>query len=331
MNANTTTSAPLAVTWDDVASAAERLRGVAHHTPVMTSGTLNEKSGVSLFFKCENLQLVGAFKFRGAYNAMTRLTDDEKRRGVVTFSSGNHGQAIALCGTMLQIPTVVIMPADAPAVKIAGTRQNGAEVILYNREGESREQIAARVQGERGMTLIPPFDHPHIIAGQGTAAIELIEEAGKLDCLYVCVGGGGLISGCAIAANHLSPGCQVVGVEPEAGDDATRSFHSGVLQTVHNPDTIADGARTASLGKLTFPLIRRHVHDMMTVSDPELARAMFLLWEQLHVVVEPTGALAAAGALKRAESLRGKRVGVIVSGGNADLSAVAALRAVADR
>jgi threonine dehydratase len=315
----------LPVSYADVAAAAERLAGQAHRTPVLTSRTVNARTGAEVVFKCENLQRMGAFKFRGAYNALAQLSDAEKRRGVLTYSSGNHAQAIALAGTLLGIRTTIVMPDDAPAVKLAATRGYGGAVITYDKRETTREKLGAVLARERGLIVIPPYDHPHVVAGQGTAGKELIEDAGRLDWLFVCCGGGGLLSGCAIAAAQLSPGCKVVGVEPEAGDDATRSFRTKTLQTVHNPDTIADGARTPSLGKVTFPLVLAHVHDMMTVSDRELLDAMLYLWERMKIVVEPTGALAAAGLFKGTHDVRGMRVGVVISGGNVDLRAICKL------
>jgi threonine dehydratase len=314
---------PLAVQYSDVAAAAERLAGHAHRTPVMTSRTVDERTGAKVFFKCENLQRIGAFKFRGAYNAMSRLAPEERKRGVLAYSSGNHAQAVALAGKLLGIRVVIVMPADAPAVKLEATRGYGAEIVLYDKHKEVREEVAERTAGERGLAMIPPFNHPHVIAGQGTAAKELIEDAGPLDFLFVPCSGGGLISGCAVAASHLAPGCKVIGVEPEAGGDATRSFKTKTLQTCHNPDTIADGARTHSLGQLTFPLVLRYVHDMVTVSDAELVRAMLYLWERMKIVVEPTGALGAAGLFERGLPVAGKRLGVILSGGNVDLKLMA--------
>ena len=314
---------PLAITYADVASAAERLSGHAHRTPVMTSRTVDERTGARVFFKCENFQRMCAFKFRGAYNAMSRLAPDDRKRGVLAYSSGNHAQAVALAGKLLGVRVTIVMPADAPAVKLEATRGYGAEVVLYDKRKEVREEVAERVARERGLPVIPPFDHPHVIAGQGTAAKELIEDVGPLDYLFVPVSGGGLISGCAVAASQLSPGCQVVGVEPEAGDDATRSFRTKTLQSCHNPDTIADGARTHSLGRLTFPLVLRYVHDMVTVNDAELVRAMLFLWERMKIVVEPTGALGAAGLFERGLPVAGKRVGVVLSGGNVDLKLLA--------
>jgi len=312
------------VAYDDVVDAASRLAGRAHRTPVVTSQTVDARTGAKVFFKCENLQRAGAFKFRGAYNALSRLQPEE-RRGVLTFSSGNHAQAVALAGTLLGVPTTIVMPEDAPAVKLEATRGYGGEVVTYDKRTQSREELGARLAAERGLHVIPPYDHPHVIAGQGTAAKELFEEAGPLELLLVPCGGGGLLSGCAIAAAALSPGCRVIGVEPAAADDATRSFKSGTLQTVHNPDTIADGARTPSLGKLTFPLVLRYVHDMLTVDDAALLRATFYLWERLKLVVEPTGALAAAALLEGGLDAKGMRVGVVLSGGNVDLQALSSL------
>src|SRR5215471_17679286 len=309
-------------TFADIESAARQIAGAAHKTPVATSRTINRHTGAELFFKCENLQPAGAFKFRGAYNALSRLDADERRRGVVTFSSGNHAQAIALAGQVLDIPRVIVMPSDAPEVKRIATAAYGGEVVPYDRDREDREAIGRRLAAERGLTLVPPYDHPHIIAGQGTAARELIEEIGPLDFLFVPCGGGGLLSGSAIAAKGMSPGCKVIGVEPAAGDDGTRSFRTKQLQTVNNPKTVADGARTPSLGSLTFPLVLQYVSDMTTVADPPLLKTMFYLWERLKVVVEPTGALAAAAVLENGLPIGGTRVGVVLSGGNVDLSLV---------
>ncbi len=314
-------------TYADVIDAARQIAGVAHKTPVATSHTIDAETGATFFFKCENLQRAGAFKFRGAYNALSRLNADERKRGVVTFSSGNHAQAIALAGQILNIPRVIVMPSDAPTVKRVATEAYGGEVVLYDRDREDREAIGKRLASERGLTLIPPYDHQHIIAGQGTAARELLEEVGTLDAIFSPCGGGGLLSGTALTARALAPACQVVGVEPAAGDDAARSFRTKTLQTVSNPKTVADGARTPSLGSLTFPLIMQNVNDVTTVDDPTLLRAMFHLWERLKMVVEPTGALGAAAAMYGQSAigpLRGKRVGVILSGGNVDFAQIGA-------
>src|SRR2546428_2109256 len=259
---------PLAAEYADVAAAADRLAGHAHRTPVMTSRTVNERTGAEVFFKCENFQRMGAFKFRGAYNAMSRLEPEERKRGVLAYSSGNHAQAVAVAGKMLGVRVTIVMPADAPTVKLDATRGYGAEVVLYDKHKEVREEVAERVARERGLPVIPPFDHPHVIAGQGTAAKELIEDAGRLDYLFVPVSGGGLISGCAVAASHLAPGCKVIGVEPEAGDDAPRSFRTKTLQSCPNPDTIAHRARPHPPGRPTFPLALRHGHHMGTGADP---------------------------------------------------------------
>ena len=313
-------------TYADVEQAAGRLAGVAHRTPVLISRTIDRLTGAQVFFKCENLQRMGAFKFRGAYNALSRLEPDARRRGVLTFSSGNHAQAIALSGQSLGIPTTIIMPSDAPAVKLNATRGYGGDVVLYERATSHREELGQKLAAERGLTLVPPYDHPDIIAGQGTAVRELIQEVGPLDYVLTPCGGGGLLSGSALSAGALAPGCRVIGVEPAAGDDATQSFRTKTLQRVEHPDTIADGARTNSLGRLTFPLVLQHVHDMVTVDDDRLLKTMFLLWERMKIVVEPTGALAAAAVLERIVETRGTRVGVVISGGNVDLDQVGSWR-----
>ncbi len=311
------------VSFDDIAKAHERIKAQAKRTPVLTSATVDALTGASVFFKCENFQRMGAFKFRGAFNALSQLTEDRRRNGVIAFSSGNHAQAVALAGKILGIKTLIVMPEDAPKVKLDATRGYGAEIVQYTKN-QSREDVAGRLASERGLTLIPPFDHEHVIAGQGTAGKELVEDAGPLDVLLVPCGGGGLLSGCAIAAKHLAPKIKVYGVEPAAGDDATQSFVKKRLVTIAIPDTIADGARTPSLGKLTFPIVLRYVDDMITVTDDELARAMFFLWERMKVVVEPTGTLAACAVLEKKINLKGKRVGVVLSGGNVDLRWAAA-------
>jgi threo-3-hydroxy-L-aspartate ammonia-lyase len=306
------------VTYDDVAPAHERIRGAARRTPVLTSSTADALVGARLFFKCENLQRMGAFKFRGAYNALSQLGADERKRGVLAFSSGNHAQAVALAGKLLGIKTLIVMPENAPRVKLEATRGYGAEVVTY-RKDEYREGVAQRLAAERGMVTIPPFNHPHIVAGQGTAAKELLEETGPLDMLVVPCGGAGLLSGCAIAARHLAPSCHVVGVEPAAGDDVAQSLRTGRIVTIPVPDTIADGARTTAPGSVTFPLVQRYVNEMVTVTDSELLRAMFWLWERMKLVVEPTGALGYAALMAHRIAPRAK-VGVILSGGNVDLA-----------
>jgi threonine dehydratase len=303
------------------------LEGVAHRTPVATSATLDQRTGARVFLKCENLQRGGAFKFRGAWNAISRLPEEQRRRGVIAFSSGNHAQAVALVARRLGVPATIVMPRWASPLKLAATRGYGAEVVLYGAQpgevapaaaGENREAIAGRLARERGLTLVPPFDHPDIIAGQGTAALELLEETGPLDVLLVPVGGGGLISGAALAARHLAPGCRVIGVEPEAGDDGVRSFKSGRIERVENPETIADGARTHSLGEITFPLIRTLVSEMLSVPDEALIDAMRFVWERMKLVVEPTAVLGLAALTSGAIRLPGQRAGVILSGGNVD-------------
>ena len=302
---------------DRVTDAAERLAGAAHITPVMTSRTLNASLGAELFLKCENFQRIGAFKFRGAYNAMSRLSAQERAHGVLTFSSGNHAQAVALTGRLLGIATTVVMPQDAPAIKRAATEAYGAKVILYDPRERSREEIARALQQQQGFTLIPPYDHIDVVAGQGTAALELCRQAGGIDQLLVPCGGGGLLSGCAIAARGLNPNCTVIGVEPEVADDATRSFYSRTLQTVKNPPTIADGTRTPCLGKITFPLVLAHVQEMQTVSEEAIMEAVRLLFFRQKLVVEPSGALGLAALLSGRVKARG-RVGIILSGGNID-------------
>ena len=285
----------------------------------MTSRTVDARTGATAFFKCENFQRVGAFKFRGGYNALAQFSAAQRERGVVAYSSGNHAQAIALAGQLLDIPAVIVMPENAPEVKLEATRGYGAEVVPYDPETTVREELAAEIAEARDLTLIPSFDHPDVIAGQGTAGLELFEEIEDLDLLLVCCGGGGLLSGCALAAEQVQPACRVVGVEPAAGDDATRSFHSGKLKRVDNPDTVADGARTTCLGELTFPLVLEHVDDMVTVPDDALLATTQFLWERMKIVVEPTGALAATALLSGAVEAQDRRVGVVVTGGNVDV------------
>ncbi len=313
-------------TLADVSAAAARLAGIVNYTPVLTSRTLDEATGSHVFVKCENLQRAGAFKFRGAYNAIAKLSPADRARGILTFSSGNHAQAVALVGRLLHVPVTVVMPENAPVAKLQATRGYGAEVVLYAPEEAHREELAAKLQAERNMILIPPFDHPDIVAGQGTAALELLKEVGRLDLLLAPCGGGGLLGGTALAATSTAT-CKVIGVEPRGADDATRSFHTGSLQRLDHPQTIADGLRTPSLGNVTFPLIRAHVTDMVTVSEEEIVEAMRFCWTRMKLVVEPSGAVSVAGLLFRSE-LHGKgRVGVIVSGGNVDLSVACELLA----
>jgi len=314
------THTPALPTYDDVAAAARRLDGVAHRTPVLRSSTADARMGAQLFFKCENLQRMGAFKFRGAYNALSQFSEAQREHGVIAFSSGNHAQAIALSARLLDMPAVIVMPEDAPAAKMAATREYGAQVVTYNRFTEDREAISRRLATERGMTLVPPFDHPHVIAGQGTVAKELLEEVPDLDYLFVCLGGGGLLSGCLLAARALAPGCQVIGVEPQAGNDAQQSLRAGHIVRIETPRTIADGAQTPSLGDLTFPIIQRDVADIVTVTDEQLVDALRFFAERMKIVVEPTGALAFAGAQHGGAELHGKRVGIVISGGNVDLA-----------
>ena len=312
-------------TYQDVVAAAGRLLGHAHRTPVLRSSTADSRVGAQLHFKCENFQRMGAFKFRGAYNALSRLGDAQRRGGVLAFSSGNHAQAIALSARLLRMPAAILMPLDAPESKVQATQGYGAEVIRYDRYTQDREALSAELARERGMTLIPPYDHPDVIAGQGTAAKELFDEVGELDALFVCLGGGGLLSGSALAARALSPRCKVYGVEPEAGNDGQQSFRTGRIVDIPTPRTIADGAQTQHLGHYTFEVIRRDVDDILTVSDAQLVEAMRFFAERMKMIVEPTGCLSFAAACHAGLELKGKRVGVIVSGGNVDLKRFAAL------
>jgi threo-3-hydroxy-L-aspartate ammonia-lyase len=309
----------LAISFDDIATAAQRIAGFAHKTPVATSRTADELAGARLFFKCENLQRMGAFKFRGAFNAIAALDDQQRKRGVMAFSSGNHAQAMALAARLLGTSACIVMPADAPPAKLAATRGYGAEVITYDRFREDREAISQRIAGERGLTLIPPYDHRDVMAGAGTCAKELIEEAGELDYLFVCTGGGGLLSGCAVATKALSPRCKIIGVEPEAGNDVQQSFAKGEPVSIDVPKTIADGAQTQRVGNLTFPVIQALVSQIVTASDAQLIRTMQFFAQRMKLVVEPTGCLAAAAVLERVVDVKGARVGVILSGGNVDM------------
>ncbi len=303
--------------FERVKAARKRLRGYANVTPVMTSRILNESVGADVFLKCENFQRVGAFKFRGAFNTISQLTDHQKERGIITYSSGNHAQAVALVGQLLGVRATVVMPNNAPRVKRAATEAYGASVIEYDPEEATREEIADLLRAEHGYTIIPPFDHPDIIAGQGTAALEFFEQLKTLDMLLVPCGGGGLLSGSAIATKGIEPACRVLGIEPELADDATRSFHTKTLHTVKNPPTIADGTRTPSLGKLTFPLVLEYVDDMRTVTENAIVEAVQFLFYRMKIVVEPSGALGLAALLSGAVSESG-RVGIIISGGNVD-------------
>lgn len=315
----------LAISFEDVAAAARRIEGVAHRTPVLTSATADGLTGASLLFKAENLQRMGAFKFRGGYNSLAQFTPEQKKGGVIAYSSGNHAQAIALSARLLGLRAVIVMPEDAPAIKVAATKGYGAEVVLYDRYTENREEIGKRLAAEQGLTLIPPYDHPHVMAGQGTAVLELIEEAGPLDVLLVPLGGGGLLSGSAVAARRLSPGCRIVGVEPEAGNDAQRSLAEGRIVHIDTPRTIADGAQTQHLGDYTFPVLKELVDEVVTVSDAELVEAMKFFAGRMKMMVEPTGCLGAAAAFSGRVPVAGKKVGIVLSGGNIDLARFAEL------
>ncbi|MBN3737924.1 MULTISPECIES: threo-3-hydroxy-L-aspartate ammonia-lyase [Burkholderia] len=318
-------NSPTLPTYDDVAAAAARLEGHAHRTPVMTSRTIDEALGAQVFFKCENLQRMGAFKFRGAFNALSRFNAEQRRHGVVAFSSGNHAQAIALSARILGIPATIVMPQDAPAAKMAATRGYGGNVVTYDRYTEDREQIGRDLAERHGLTLVPPYDHPDVIAGQGTAAKELFDEVGPLDAVFAPLGGGGLLSGTALSTRALSPHAKLYGVEPEAGNDGQQSFRSGAIVRIDTPRTIADGAQTQYLGNLTFPILRRDVDDILTATDAELIDCMRFFATRMKIVVEPTGCLAFAAARRMKDTLQGKRVGVVISGGNVDLENFCAL------
>ncbi len=311
--------------FDDVASASERIKGHAHRTPVMHSRTLNKEFGAEVFFKCENLQRMGAFKFRGAFNALSKFDDRQRRTGVAAFSSGNHAQAIALSASLLGMPATILMPRDAPASKVAATKGYGGNVVLYDRYSEDREEIGRKLAEQHGLTLIPPYDHPDVIAGQGTAAKELFEDAGPLDYLFVSLGGGGLLAGSALATRALAPQCKLYGVEPETGNDGQQSFRSGSIVHIDTPNTIADGAQTQHLGDYTFEIIRRDVDDVLTATDAQLIDCMRFFASRMKLVTEPTGCLGLAAARQIKSDLQGKRIGVIISGGNVDLDRFSAL------
>ncbi|MDA3482030.1 threo-3-hydroxy-L-aspartate ammonia-lyase [Acinetobacter baumannii] len=306
--------------YEDVAAAAERIKDFINKTPVLTSRTVNNEFESEVFFKCENFQRVGAFKFRGAMNALLQFNETQKKAGVVAFSSGNHAQAIALSSKILGIPATIIMPKDAPAAKMAATREYGGNIVEFDRYTEDREKIGKEIAEKNGLTLIPSYDHPHVIAGQGTAAKELFEEVGDLDYLFVCLGGGGLLAGSALSARQLSPNCKIYGVEPALGNDGQMSFRKGEIVHIDTPPTIADGAQTQYLGKLTFPIIQQKVDDILTVTDEELINAMKFFAERMKMVVEPTGCLGFAAARNLKDELKGKRIGIIISGGNVDIS-----------
>ncbi len=312
-------------TFSDVVAAAARIQHHAHRTPVMTSRAVNREVGADVLFKCENLQRTGAFKFRGAFNALSKLGAEQRAAGVAAFSSGNHAQAVALSARLLNVPATIVMPHDAPNSKKAATKDFGATIVPYDRYKEDREEVTRLLAQKHRLTLIPPYDHPDVIAGQGTAAKELIDEVGPLDVLFVCLGGGGLLAGSSLAARELSPKCRLYGVEPEAGNDGQRSFRSGTIVQIETPSTIADGAQTQRLGNYTFPIIRRDVDDVLTVTDDELVDCMRFLAERMKLVVEPTGCLGFAAARRMKGQLQGNRVGVILSGGNVDMDRYGAL------
>jgi len=316
---------PTLPTYDDVVAAAARIAGHAHKTPILTCRTVDEDFGAKVFFKCENYQRMGAFKFRGAFNALSKFSPGQRQAGVVAFSSGNHAQAIALSARLLGIPATIVMPHDAPAAKVAATRGYGGHVVIYDRYREDREQIGRALAEKHGLTLIPPYDHPDVLSGQGTAAKELFEEVGPLDAFFVPLGGGGLLSGSALSTRALSPACQLYGVEPEAGNDGQRSLRGGSIVHIETPKTIADGAQTQHLGDITFPIIQRDVTDVLTASDAELVDCMGFFATRMKTFVEPTGCLGLAAARQRKAELKGKRIGILVSGGNVDLARFASL------
>lgn len=313
------------VSFADIQSAAALLEGKVHKTPVLTSRRLNELLEADVFIKAENFQKTGAFKFRGATYAISQLTDEQKKRGVLTFSSGNHAQALSRAGQLAGVPITVVMPHDAPEIKRTATECYGGKVVLYDRDEENREALGREIADREGLTLIPPYDHPHIIAGQGTAALELHQSVPELEILLAPVGGGGLMSGTCLATKALAPNCELYGVEPQAGDDVARSFRSGVLESVKNPQSIADGALTPSASNLTFGIIKEHCTDVLTATDDELIEAMKLYFSMLKIVVEPTGCLSLAPLLSGNLNGKGKRIGVIVSGGNVDITRFAEL------
>ena len=318
-------STELAISYADVAAAHERVAPIAHRTPVFTSATADARHGARFFFKAENLQRVGAFKIRGAYNAIAQFTPAQRAGGVITFSSGNHGQAIALAARELGVKAVIVMPHDAPPNKRAAALGYGAEVVGYDRYKEDPMVVVPALAAERGMTLIPPYDHPHVMAGQGTLAKELVEEVGELDVLLTPVGGGGLLSGCATAVRALSPRCAIHGVEPEAGNDAQQSLARGEIVRIETPRTIADAAQSRNLGVHTFPVLRALIDGVLTVSDAELVETMKFFASRMKLLVEPTGCLGAAAAFTGKLDVKGKRVGVVLSGGNIDLARFAEL------
>ena len=320
---------PLPISYDDIGRAHARLRGIAHRTPVLASAQANAASGASLHFKAENLQRVGAFKFRGAYHAIAELTAAQRAQGIIAVSSGNHAQGIALAAKLLGSNALVVMPTDAPPGKVAATRGYGAEVMLVDRYSVDRDVVAAELARQRGLALIHPFDNCHIMAGQGTVAKEMIEDAGPFDVMLVPLGGGGLLSGCAVAARALNPECRIIGVEPEAGNDGQRSFRAGMIVRIDTPKTIADGAQTQKLGIHTFAVIKSLVDDIITVSDADLVAAMSFFASRMKILVEPTGCLAAAAVFSGKLAVRGQRVGIVLSGGNVDLARMAALIAAA--
>lgn len=319
------------LSFPDIQAAAARLRGIAHRTPVIRSRTLDALVGAEVHLKAENLQRMGAFKFRGGYNAVNVLSDAERARGVVAFSSGNHAQAVALAARLHGCRATIVMPTDSPALKLAATRGYGAEVVLYDRYKEDRAAIARRLVAETGAALIPPFDHLPVMAGQGTTALELLEDSGPLDALLVCAGGGGLLSGCTVAAKALAPDIRVYGVEPERGNDMQQSLRRGEIVSIDVPRTICDGQQTQAVGVEPFKVIRALVSDVLTVPDPVVVDAMRFAFERLKLVLEPSGACALAALMHHRAQFAGQRVGVTLSGGNIGIDRFVALMTGAEQ
>lgn len=311
------------ITFADILKARDRIKGIAHRTPVVTSRQFNSEAGCEISFKCENLQRAGAFKFRGAYNKIASLSEEERKQGILAFSSGNHAQAVALAASLFKIPAVVVMPNDAPAMKVAATREYGGEVIFYDRDVQSRDDVAEQIRRDRGLTLVPPYDDYLVMAGQGTVALEFLEEVPDLDLLVISCSGCGLIAGCSVAAKHLRPGIRIFGVEPESGNDTWQSMRKGERVTIPTPKTIADGLRVTSPGKLTFPIVKQHVEDILLVSENEMKESIRFILERMKLLVEPSGVAPAAAVRHRKFDFAGKRVGVVLSGGNVDLDQLA--------
>jgi threonine dehydratase len=313
------------ITFEQICAAAERIKPIAKRTPVMTSTSFDAEAGVHAFFKCENLQKGGAFKIRGASNFVFSIPKEQLSKGVVAHSSGNHAQAVAIAAQFAGIPATLVMPEDAPRSKLEGTRARGAKIVTYNRFSDTREAISQRIASETGATMVPPYDHPWTIAGQATAAKELIEEVPDLDAIAVCVGGGGLCSGSSISAHHMRPQIRMFGIEPELANDTYLSFAAGERVKIETPPTIADGLRSVTPGELTFPILRKHLEQMLVVSEDEIRATVKFMMMRLKIVLEPSGAVSAAAVLFQKLPPGIRRVGVILSGGNIDFEQLANL------